>query len=531
MKMCENAAPTPESLAAVESGILRDVMADGLRRFQEALQAMADAEPAVGSDGRRLRRARRIGMEIDTSFGKARISVVCGQCKSSRGWETPFRDRLFRGERGAVSPALERKIVTTVCETGSFEKAATVCGDIEGSSLVENVTVSGTVNGSFNVGGFSSWAQDNITMISCTNLANVSSLTSKLGGFHPYFTGTLICSNCCNKGDMTFIKTYSGSKNNDGTAAVGGLLGYQAGGKATFLDCVNEGSINATYAAGVVGIVTLGGFVGRAQAKTGEIAITNGVNSGSIATDVSNTNEQAEVGGFIGRMVKGVSLSMDNVTVAAGTQLSATVKEGVTPYVRAFVGRNHSTTQTAILTLGIAPSEYAPGIASGIAGGYDSTSTADGLTTYFIEATFSVDWDTDPCASLIWGATAPTAEELAKIESWATTNGIADPSGKLGLESYLLGCTSVLTVDPVLHIDAIEQTATGWAITVSASAGESAVPLSSAINGTLKVRYASTLDGTGTWTDATYEPTFTNGTATVTVTAEGAKFMKAVITR
>ena len=83
MKMCENAAQTPESLADVESGILRDVMADGLRRFQEALQAMADAEPAVGSDGRRLRRARRIGMEIDTSFGKARISVVCGQCRST----------------------------------------------------------------------------------------------------------------------------------------------------------------------------------------------------------------------------------------------------------------------------------------------------------------------------------------------------------------------------------------------------------------------------------------------------------------
>ena len=121
MKLCENAAQTPESLADVESGILRDVMADGLRKFQEALQA-------VGSDGRRLRRVRRIGMEIDTSFGKARISVVCGQCKSTRGWETPFRDRLFRGERGAVSPALERKIVTTVCETGSFEKAATAAG-------------------------------------------------------------------------------------------------------------------------------------------------------------------------------------------------------------------------------------------------------------------------------------------------------------------------------------------------------------------------------------------------------------------
>ena len=140
-----------------------------------------------------------------------------------------------------------------------------------------------------------------------------------------------------------------------------------------------------------------------------------------------------------------------------------------------------------------------------------------------------MDWDTDTDASLSWGTTAPTTEELTKIESWATTNNIVDPNGKLGLESYLLGCTSRLTVDPVLHIDAIEQTETGWAITVSASAGESAVPLSGTINGTLKVRYASTLDGT--WTDATYEPTFANGTATVTVTAEGAKFMKAVITR
>lgn len=80
-----------------------------------------------------------------------------------------------------------------------------------------------------------------------------------------------------------------------------------------------------------------------------------------------------------------------------------------------------------------------------------------------------------------------------------------------------------------MHIDAIEQTETSWTITVSASADETAIPLSDAINGTLKVRYASTLDGT--WTDATYTPTFANGTTTVTVTAEGAKFIKAVITR
>ena len=113
--------------------------------------------------------------------------------------------------------------------------------------------------------------------------------------------------------------------------------------------------------------------------------------------------------------------------------------------------------------------------------------------------------------------------------AWTTANNIVEPRGKLGVESYLLGSTSPLTVDPVLKITAFEQTAAGWALTVGASAGDSAVPLSSAINGTLKVRYAADLNGS--WTDAVYAPTFDNGKASVTVTAEDARFMKAAITR
>ena len=413
----------------------------------------------------------------------------------------------------------------------NLASGAAFCGDIEGTCLFENVTVSGAVWGNHNIGGFSSWCEGNVTMLSCTNLANVGTTFTKLGGFHSYYgnTMTLFCSNCCNKGTLTFDKVQRGNST-DATAAVGGFVGYQQNpGKMIFVDCVNEGALNATYTSGSVGIATVGGFVGRANTSGISLAITNGVSTGAIDANVTNANEQAEVGGFIGRMVKGVSLSMDNVTVAAGTALSATVQEGVTPYVRAFVGRDLNSPQTAILTYGIAPSAYAPGITNNIAGGYNSTSTADGLTTYFYESAFSVDWDTDTDASLIWGTTAPTAAELESIKSWATANNIVDPNGKLGLESYLLGCTSLLTVDPTLHIDAIEQTETGWTITVSASAGETAIPLSDAINGTLKVRYAADL--TGSWTDATYTPTFANGTATVTVTAEGAKFMKAAITR
>ncbi len=124
----EAASFTPQTLAKVEEKVFREAMDRGLADLSAQLQEMADAMPSEGSDGRRLRRTRRISMEIDTSLGKAKIAVLCGQCKSTGGWETPFRDRLFRGERGAVSPALEQRIVTTVCETGSFEKAAKVCG-------------------------------------------------------------------------------------------------------------------------------------------------------------------------------------------------------------------------------------------------------------------------------------------------------------------------------------------------------------------------------------------------------------------
>ena len=409
----------------------------------------------------------------------------------------------------------------------NLASGAIFCGDLEGTCLIENVTVSGTVWGNHNIGGFSSWCEGNITMLSCTNLANVGTTFTKLGGFHSYYgnTMTLFCSNCCNKGTLTFDKVQRGNST-DATAAVGGFVGYQQNpGKLVFVDCVNEGAINATYTSGALGVATLGGFVGRANTSGISLAITNGVSSGAINANVANANEQVEMGGFVGRMVKGVSLSMDNVTVAAGTTMSATVQESVTPYVCAFVGRDLNSPQTSVLTRGLAPSEYEPGIASDIAGGYNATSTADGLTKYFI----TLDWHTDADASAIWGTTPPTDEEQVKIDAWTTANNIADPRGKLGVESYLLGSTSLLTVDPVLKIDAIEQAAAGWALKVSASAGDSAVPLSSAINGTLKVRYAAEL--TGSWTDAVYTPTFANGQATVTVTAEGAKFMKAAITR
>ena len=104
-----------QTLAEVEEKVAR-----GLAELAGRLQKTADATPPEGSDGRRLRRARRIGMEIDTSLGKARISVLCGggerrpdtddgrQLFQSRDAEN-IGIRLKRGERDEPFAILARK--------------------------------------------------------------------------------------------------------------------------------------------------------------------------------------------------------------------------------------------------------------------------------------------------------------------------------------------------------------------------------------------------------------------------------------
>ena len=116
-----------EGLMALEKGIQERKREEGRLEFQARLQAEADALDAVGSDGRPLKRVHRIGMVVDTGMGEVRLEVVTGYCKAKGKWETPARRLWFRGEARAVTPAYERALLTTACETGSYEKAAKVC--------------------------------------------------------------------------------------------------------------------------------------------------------------------------------------------------------------------------------------------------------------------------------------------------------------------------------------------------------------------------------------------------------------------
>lgn len=142
---------------------------------------------------------------------------------------------------------------------------------------------------------------------------------------------------------------------------------------------------------------------------------------------------------------------------------------------------------------------------------------------------FAVDWGTGDVTA-VWGATPPTAAELAAIQAWATANGLsaAQVSGETGAAAYLLGLTTVPSEVPALSITSIDQTAGGWTVTVACSAQSDL----SKVNGKLTVKTATSLGEA--WVVQTYDTSnlaFADGKAVITVTADTARFMKAALTR
>lgn len=142
---------------------------------------------------------------------------------------------------------------------------------------------------------------------------------------------------------------------------------------------------------------------------------------------------------------------------------------------------------------------------------------------------FEVDWGASGVTA-VWGATPPTADELAAIQAWATANGLSatQVAGETGAAAYLLGMTTVPNEVPALSITSIDQTAGGWTVTVACSAQSDL----SKVNGKLTVKTATSLGEA--WTVQTYNASnlaFADGKAVITVTAETARFMKAALTR
>ena len=144
---------------------------------------------------------------------------------------------------------------------------------------------------------------------------------------------------------------------------------------------------------------------------------------------------------------------------------------------------------------------------------------------------FAVNWG-ESGVTAVWGATPPTAAELAAIQAWATANGLsaAQVAGETGAAAYLLGMTTVPSEVPALSITAIDQTAEGWTVTVACSAQ----PDLSKVNGKLTVKTATSLGEA--WTVQTYDasnlaPADGNSKVVIKITGADARFIKAALTK
>ncbi len=273
--------------------------------------------------------------------------------------------------------------------------------------------------------------------------------------------------------------------------------------------------------------------VGNAAAKCGSLA--GWVCNGSLAVS----------GGAAPAAMK----SAASVSATATGLFFATVQDDVASFVadgalesgmtyRVMAEKAPDVTLAAIgdsLSLDTSLVAYAGEVATTVAES-EIEKTADGsVTTYTVVAKFGVDWGTDGMQS-VWGDEPPTEEELAEIKSWAKANGLdaVAVNSEAGAAAYLLGLAFVPSSVPTLEIVSIDFAADGWKVEVKVAADGAPLAFGSAMNGSLTVLTAETLDGE--WTKQAYNAanvTFAEdrSRATVAVTSAEARFIKVAVTK
>ncbi len=143
-------------------------------------------------------------------------------------------------------------------------------------STIENLTVSGSITGNDCLAGIACNIWGKSTMNNCHNLCTIEG-GSVIGGITAGIGrhGNVIISNCSNKGNLT--------SNNDGWAAVGGIVGTTNGGEETpnkeitITNCHNEGIIKGEGSGNIAG-----GIVGEAVTVESKTLIEKCYNKGNV---------------------------------------------------------------------------------------------------------------------------------------------------------------------------------------------------------------------------------------------------------
>lgn len=190
----------------------------------------------------------------------------------------------------------------TVTSTTSY--TALMCAVVNGTTSIDNCTVSGTVNGGEFTGGYVGFAllnsgSDNYFRITgSTNYASINSTSTKVGGFvgyiqHQKAAATSVISGCINRGKVE--STFSGQ------AYVGGIVGLIRNcnnAKTTFGDgawivgCSNFGEIRGVQrVAGILPAVL--------DDKESECRVSNCANFGYIYAEGKGADTRTDIGGVV----------------------------------------------------------------------------------------------------------------------------------------------------------------------------------------------------------------------------------------
>ena len=344
-----------------------------------------------------------------------------------------------------------------------------------------------TVSASKDIGGIVGYLMAGSTVDSCTNALNIASLKNtgrKCGGIaiiSQNGTGTAVIRNCKNSGTVD-------------AASKGGIIGYA--NTATEIDgCENTAALQFMHVQGTPAITASG--VNKGHAGFASNDKSGGVTNLYFAT----------VDGDVATFVADNALALNGeykVMSAGATATFAFAEAGTIAFDTALFTPTWAVTAAEGLTLTDAT--------EGTVKTYTAAAPQPAYPTYLESADSTI---------------------KAKYDTWKVTYG-ADVNSQYEAAFLLNADPKNLPVGAAyLKIASITQVANGWELEiVSDAATLTAESNNSGLvgNGYLAIKYASDLAGlTSGGTLVNLPVTVTSGKITVTVTAEGAKFMKATL--
>ena len=230
--------------------------------------------------------------------------IVINDASTSNEW-TPIQD----GISGYGTAEEDR------CEyTGMFDGkghtvyglTAPLFGNADKGSMIKNVTVTGTITGSTNVGAICKTTYGDIE--SCVSYATITVDGQRTGGIAGLVYAGGSITNCINYGAITSTYATSSLAPDAKKAYIGGIVGYAYVRVET---CANFGEVKATGD----GISCVGGIAGYArvgyEAEAGSAYLLNCYNTGAVSA-------ASKTGGIVGEAAVAVTNCYNTGAVTGG---------------------------------------------------------------------------------------------------------------------------------------------------------------------------------------------------------------------